>query len=320
MMGNKLVLVTGGAGFIGSNLARYLLAKNYKVRVLDNLSTGKLENIKRFISDIEFVEGDVCDRERAKDIAEGAEFVFHLAALPSVPRSIEDPFTTNRVNVEGTLNLLLAAKKSGVKRFIYASSSSVYGKTGATEKHEDMPVHPASPYALSKYAGERYCQIFFEIYGLETVCLRYFNVFGPNQDASSQYAAVIPRFIEQIKSDEPITIFGDGNQSRDFTYVQNVVEANILAATVPGIAGEVFNIACGRRTTVKELANMLMKEIGANVEIMFIEERKGDIKHSQASIRKAREYLNYRPKYSLEEGIKSMLSSLSHCPEDNGHS
>lgn len=266
-MGNEKALVTGGAGFIGSNLVEYLLGRGFKVRVFDDLSTGKLENISDFMSDVEFVEGDISERETVKEVVEGIDYVFHQAALPSVPRSIEDPHTTNRVNVEGTLNLLLAARDAGVKRFIYASSS-VYGNTETLPKFEDMPVSPASPYALSKYAGERYCQIFYDIYGLETVCLRYFNVFGPRQDPTSQYAAVIPKFINQIVNGGPITIYGDGTQSRDFTYVLNVVVANYKAAITTGIAGEIFNIACGRKTTVKELAQILISEVGENVDIV----------------------------------------------------
>jgi nucleoside-diphosphate-sugar epimerase len=310
-MAENTALVTGGAGFIGSNLVEYLLNKGFNVRVLDNLSTGKISNIKEFLSDIEFLEGDICDRNLVNKAVEGMDYVFHQAALPSVPRSIEDPYTTNKVNVEGTLNLLLASRDLGVKRFIYASSSSVYGNTGDLPKSEDMPVFPQSPYALSKYAGERYCQIFNEIYGLETVCLRYFNVFGPRQDFESQYAAVIPKFIYQILNGGPITIYGDGLQSRDFTYVTNVVIANYKAAITPGIGGEIFNIACGNRTTINELAKLVMSETGKYVEIVYFRERKGEIKHSQASIEKVKRLLNYQIIYTLSDGIKLLLKHLN---------
>lgn len=306
-MANNAALVTGGAGFIGSNLVEYLLEKGFKVRVLDNLSTGRLDNIRVFLSDIDFVEGDICDREMVRNAVEGMDYVFHQAALPSVPRSIEDPHTTNKVNVEGTLNLLLEARDAGVKRFVYASSSSVYGNTKAIPKREDMPVFPKSPYALSKYAGERYCQIFNEIYGLETVCLRYFNVFGPRQDPTSQYAAVIPKFIYQIKCGGPVTIYGDGSQSRDFTYVKNVVIANYLAALAPGIDGEVFNIACGKRMTINKLTHFLMNEMGYKVEITYLPGRKGEIMHSQASTEKAKQLLSYKPEVEIEDGLRETM-------------
>lgn len=309
--GQKLALVTGGAGFIGSNLVIYLLENGFHIRVLDNLSTGNIKNLEGFLNEIEFLHGDICKKSIVKESIKKVDYVFHQAALPSVPRSIKDPYSTNKVNIEGTLNLLLAAKEAGVKRFIYASSSSVYGNGGILPREEAQPVEPASPYALSKYTGERYCQIFYELYGLETVCLRYFNVFGPNQNADSQYAAVIPKFIKQIKKGEPVTIYGDGSQTRDFTYVQNVTFANLLAAEAQGVAGEIFNIASGKEVSVAQLANLLIREIGINVQIEHLPERKGEVKHSLANINKARKLLNYKILVDFEGGIKKTISTLN---------
>lgn len=310
MIAKTKVLVTGGAGFIGSNLAEYLVGKGFQVTILDNLSTGKLENIQHLLEDVTFRKGDICDRETVLDCMSGIDYVFHQAALPSVPRSIKDPYTTNRVNIEGTLNLLLAAKEAGVKRFIYASSSSVYGNTEALPKIENMPVYPSSPYALTKYTGERYCQLFYELYGLETVCLRYFNVFGPRQDPHSQYAAVIPKFINQIMKGGPITVYGDGSQTRDFTYVQNVIEANYLAVVSPEVPGEILNIAYGTRISVNDLAQFLLEEMGSNVRITYLEERKGEVKHSQASIEKAKNIIGYNPRIDVREGLRKTIEFL----------
>jgi len=247
---SELYLVTGGAGFIGSHLVEELVKQGQRVRVIDNLSTGKKENIKPFLGEIEFVEGDIRDLELVRAAMDGVEYVLHQAAVPSVPRSVKDPLTSNSVNVEGTLNILVAARDADVKRVVYASSSSVYGDTPVLPKHEDMKQEPRSPYAVSKLTGELYCQVFYYVYGLETVVLRYFNVFGPQQDPKSQYAAVVPKFITALLHGESPTIFGDGEQSRDFTYIENVVAANLLATKAPDVAGEVFNIAYGERITV----------------------------------------------------------------------
>ena len=252
-------LITGGAGFIGSNIVKALLKRGEKVRVLDNFSTGKRENIEPYIGspDFEIFEGDLRSFPMVKNAMEGVDYVLHQGALPSVPRSIKDPVTTNEVNINGTLNVLEASREFNIKRLVFASSSSVYGNSESLPKVESMPVAPMSPYALTKYAAERYCQIYYKLYGLETVVLRYFNVFGPNQDPTSQYSAVIPKFIKLIKNGISPTIYGDGEQSRDFTFVSNNVEANLLACHVPEIAGNVFNVACGSRYSLIDLVNTL---------------------------------------------------------------
>ncbi len=298
------VLVTGGAGFIGSNLTLRLLEEGARVKVLDDLSTGRLDNLKDCLNDIEFIRGDIRDEDILAKSVEDVELVFHQAALPSVPRSIRDPLTTDRVNAEGTLKLLLAAREKGVRRLVYASSSSVYGDTPTLPRVEDMPPVPRSPYALSKYCGERYCQLFHELYGLETVALRYFNVFGPRQDPTSQYAAVIPRFIKGIMSGDGITIYGDGGQTRDFTYVLNVVEANLKAALAPRAAGGVYNIACGKSISVLELAQQLMRMLEREVKIDFVPPRPGDIRDSLASIDRASEEFGYSPDFDVWEGLE----------------
>ena len=297
------VLVTGGAGFIGSNLAEALVREGFYVRIVDNLSTGKLENLEDIKEQVEFLEGDIRDIEMAMRAAEGMDFVFHQAALPSVQRSIEDPISSAKVNIEGTLNMLMAARDKGVGRLIYASSSSVYGDSPALPKEEGMPANPKSPYALSKFAGERYCQIFYEIYGLETVCLRYFNVFGPRQDHRSMYAAVIPIFVKNVLDDKPIIIYGDGEQTRDFTYVDNAVEANLLAMKSRGVAGKVFNVACGRQVSVLQLALLIMEITGRRCEIRHAEGRKGEVRHSLADITLAEKHLGYRPVVDVESGL-----------------
>ena len=249
------VLVTGGAGFIGSNLTEALLQRGHFVRVLDDFSTGKRENLifyKAFPS-LEIIKGDIRDYSTCQKAMKGMEYIFHQAALPSVQRSVEDPETSNAVNVGGTLNILLAAKKTGVKRVIYASSSSIYGDTPSLPKHEEMPSNPLSPYALQKYIGEQYCRLFYQLYGLEAVSLRYFNIFGPKQDPNSIYSAVIPKFIDALLQGRPPIIFGDGEQSRDFTYIENVVQANLLAMSAEHLQGEAINIACGKRTSLNQL-------------------------------------------------------------------
>ena len=300
-------LVTGGAGFIGSNIVEELLKRGEKVRVLDNFSTGKRENILPFLDRIELIEGDIRSYHIVREAVDGVDFVLHQAALPSVPRSIKDPITTNEVNVGGTLNILNAALDAGVKRVVYASSSSIYGNSEVLPKREDMTPNPMSPYAVSKLAGEKYCQVFSEIYGLETVCLRYFNVFGPRQDSNSQYSAVIPKFIAAMKKGERPTIYGDGKQSRDFTYVANVVEANLLACQVNSALGEVFNIACGKRYSLLGLVSKLNEIFGNNIEPIFTEPRKGDVRHSLASIVKAKKLIGYNPSVGFEQGLRKVV-------------
>ncbi len=304
-------LVTGGAGFIGSNIVEELLKRGEKVRVLDNFSTGKKENLQFAIhyspSTIEIIEGDIRDFKTVCKAIDGIDVVLHQAALPSVPRSIKDPITTNEVNVGGTLNMLKAAVESGVKRLVYASSSSVYGDSPTLPKHEDMIPNPLSPYAVSKLAGEKYCQVFSKVYGLHTVSLRYFNVFGPRQDPDSQYSAVIPKFIKAMISDERPTIYGDGEQSRDFTYVANVVGANLLAAKVQCEPGVVMNCACHGQTTLNELLKEINSILGKNIVPIYVSKRSGDIKHSFASIDKAKDTIGYTPLINFGEGLKKLL-------------
>jgi UDP-glucose 4-epimerase len=300
-------LVTGGAGFIGSNIVKALIHRGETVTVLDNLSTGKLENIKDFLPRTEFIQGDIRDRETVKTAVKGIDVVLHQAALPSVPRSVKDPVSSNDVNIGGTLNLLEEARSNHVRRFVFASSSSVYGDSGEGRKKEDLPADPLSPYALTKFAGERYCRIFWRLHGLQTVCLRYFNVFGPNQDPSSDYAAVIPAFIRRMKSGEPPVIYGDGNQTRDFTYVENVVHANMLASQVNGIAGEVFNIGCGNGVSVNELAETLCGIMGFQGKAVHADPRPGDVLHSQADIGKARKVLGYTVRAGFRKGLEKTV-------------
>lgn len=296
-------LVTGGAGFIGSHIAEELAAKGFFVRVVDNFLTGKEENVAPFLDRIELIRGDIRDPELCREALRDIDYVLHQAALPSVPRSVEDPLLTNAINVEGTLNILLASKKASVKKFVFASSSSVYGDDEHLPKKEGSEGNPLSPYALTKLAGEKYCQLFSEIYGLPTVCLRYFNVFGPRQDPFSEYAAVIPNFITRLLSDMAPIIYGDGEQSRDFTYVANVVEANLQAAHTPDISGQVLNLGNGVRTSVNDLARTLMALTKKDIEPVYEEERPGDVRHSFADISKAEDLLGYTPRVSLEDGL-----------------
>ncbi len=304
-------LVTGGAGFIGSNIVKRLLGNGEIVRVLDNFATGRRENLLEFLDDPDFelVEGDLRSFHIVRSAVKGIDYILHQGALPSVPRSINDPITTNDVNILGTLNILEAAKEFGAKRVVYASSSSVYGNSEILPKVEDMPVQPLSPYALSKYTGERYCQIYYKIYGLETVGLRYFNVFGPNQDPTSQYSAVIPKFIKLMKEDKRPIIYDDGNQSRDFTYVDNVVEANLLACTADKAVGEVINIACGERYTLLQLVDTINKILGKSIEPVFEKARVGDVKHSLAGIEKAQRLLGFKVACGFEEGLKRLIEN-----------
>ncbi len=303
------VLVTGGAGFIGSSLTEALLKQGHLVRVLDNFSTGKRENLAfdQAFPSLEIIEGDIRDLTVCQRAMRDIEYVFHQAALPSVQRSVEDPLTSNSVNVEGTLNVLLAARDAGVKRLIYASSSSVYGDTPTLPKVEEMPPNPLSPYALQKYIGEQYCRLFFQLYGLETVSLRYFNIFGPKQDPTSIYSAVIPRFIDALLEGRLPIIFGDGEQSRDFTYIDNVVQANLLAMSAVHLNGEAINIACGKRTSLNQLLNFLKEIVGSKVSAIYEEPRKGDVRHSLAEIQKGKEILNYKPEVGIEGGLRKTV-------------
>lgn len=300
-------LVTGGAGFIGSALARALVERGCRTRVLDNLSTGKLENLDGVRDGIELLEGDLRDPAAVARACRGVRYVLHQAALPSVPRSLLDPVGCHENNATGTLNLLLAARDAGVKRVVYAGSSSAYGNAPTLPKVETMPSAPLSPYAVSKLAGEHYCLVFHRAFGLETVVLRYFNVFGPRQDPTSQYAAVVPRFLGAYLDGQPPVIYGDGQQSRDFTHVDNVVEANLLATEAAGAAGEVINVACGERVTLLELCAQLERLTGRRLAPRFEPERVGDVKHSLAGIDKARELLGFRAGVGLAEGLRRLV-------------
>jgi len=304
-------LVTGGAGFIGTNLCEELLKRGHKVRIIDNLSTGREENIEGIINDIELVKGDIRELNTIKKAAHGVDYILHQAALPSVPRSVADPIESNNVNIDGTLNVLAAARDEGVKRVVLASSSSVYGNNEILPKIETMVTKPLSPYAITKYAGELYAKVFYDIYGLETVSLRYFNIFGLKQDPNSQYSAVIPRFITAMLKDESPVIYGDGEQSRDFTYIDNAVEANILAAASPEAGhGEVMNIACGKKLTLNQLIDIINAILGRKIKPIYAEERKGDIKHSLADICLAESLLGYKVKVDAEEGLQKMLNAV----------
>jgi len=300
-------LVTGGAGFIGSHIVDRLVQDGEKVRVLDNFSTGKRANIEHNLGEIDLINGSLTDMGTVRRAVEGVDYVLHQGALPSVPRSVNDPIGSNDANINGTLNLLVAARDAGVKRLVFASSSSVYGDSPSLPKHERMPPDPLSPYALTKLAGECYCRLFTDLYGLETVSLRYFNVFGPRQDPESQYAAVIPKFIKcMLKGERPV-IYGDGLQSRDFTYVENNVEANILACSAPRAVGEVMNIACGDRFSLSELVDIINRILGTSIKPVFEPARPGDVKHSQADISKARELIGFEPKVGFVEGLERLV-------------
>jgi UDP-glucose 4-epimerase len=301
-------IVTGGAGFIGSNIAEYLSMNGHEVIIFDNLFTGKKQNIQHLLEKrtVTFVKGSVTDIHALKKIASGADGIFHEGAIVSVPRSLKNPLATNEANVQGTLNVLVAARDSGVRKVVFASSSSVYGNTPVLPKQEDMKPLPISPYAVSKLSGEYYCRVFSSAYNLPTVCLRYFNVFGPRQDPSSEYAAVIPKFITRILNNQPPVIHGDGEQSRDFTFVKDVVQANIHAMEreVEGI----FNIAYGERHTLKELASTIMELTGIRMEPVFDAAREGDVRHSLADITAARSKLGYLPEYTFKSGLQETVS------------
>jgi UDP-glucose 4-epimerase len=306
---SRAVLVTGGGGFIGSNLVRALLDRGDRVRVLDNFSTGNRRNLDG-LDDVEIVEGELRSYERVHNAVRSVEVVFHQGALPSVPRSVQDPLTTGAVNVEGTLNVLLAARDEGVRRVVFASSSSVYGNSGTLPRREAQTPDPISPYAVAKLAAERYCVSFFRVYGLETVALRYFNVFGERQDPTSQYAAVVPRFVTAIAERRPVPIHGDGTQSRDFTYVGNVVAANLLAADRDDVGGSVLNVATGRQASVDELADAIGTVLGEPVEKEYLPTRAGDVRDSWADVTEAERLLGYRTRVELEEGLRLTAESL----------
>lgn len=304
-----IVLITGGAGFIGSHIASALVARGAKVRILDDLSTGHVENLGEIEGgDVDFVRASVTDEEALRRALEGVELVYHEAAIPSVPRSIANPSETHRACVEGTFTLLRAAREAGVRRLVYAASSSAYGDQPTLPKHEEMRPDPLSPYAAAKLVGEYYCQVWTRSYEFETVCLRYFNVFGPRQDPSSQYSGVISRFIDALSSGKRPTIYGDGEQSRDFTYVANVVDANMRAGESAAAAGQVINIANGVSVTLNELLEILKKITGRmDAEAEHLEPRAGDVRHSLADIGRARELLGYEPQVGLEDGLRLTL-------------
>ena len=303
----SVFLITGGAGFIGSNLCDELLKRGKKVRVIDNLSTGKMENLSKVIKEIEFIQGDLRNIDDLRKAVKGVDTVFHIGAIPSVTRSVKDPITSNEANVDGTLNLLVASKEAGVRRLVYSGSSSAYGDKIELLKSEELSPAPLSPYAVSKLTGEYYCSVFSKLYGIETVVLRYFNVFGPRQDPSSPYSGVISIFIRQMISGEKPTVYGDGEQSRDFTFVKNVVNANIAASEKPGISGSLINVACGMRITLNELINELNIILGTNLQPIYFEPRAGDIKHSLADISRANKLLDYSPEVSFSDGLNKTV-------------
>ena len=300
-------LVTGGAGFIGSNLCKRLVAEGAFVRVLDNLLTGKRENLATVADRIEFVEADMGEPEVARAAMKDIDVVLHQGALPSVPRSVDDPAASHRHCVDATFTLLLAARDAGIKRFVYAASSSAYGDTPTLPKVESMRTDPLSPYAVGKLAGEYYCSVFAKVFGLQTISLRYFNVFGPQQDPTSQYAAAIPAFVTAILKNQPPTIYGDGEQSRDFTYIDNVVHANLLAARAKETHGQVVNVACGEATTVNAIIDMINNLLGKDVKPHYAPARPGDVKHSLADITAARDLIAFEPVVPFREGLEKSI-------------
>jgi nucleoside-diphosphate-sugar epimerase len=303
-----MVLVTGGAGFIGSHLVDRLLREGHRVRVLDDFFSGKRGNLAHVQGEVELIEGSVADEAVAERAVAGVDCVFHQAAMPSVPRSVAEPLASNHANVNGTLAILNAARNAGVRRVVYAASSSAYGDTPTLPKVETMATAPRSPYAVAKLAGENYCQAFTRVYGLETVCLRYFNVFGPRQDPASEYAAVIPKFILALMEGRTITMHGDGEQSRDFTYIDNTVEGNIRAMTAPEASGEMMNLACGERFTLNQLVQELAQITGLEPKVEYIPSRTGDVKHSLADISKARRLLGYEPQVTFRQGLEKTVA------------
>jgi UDP-glucose 4-epimerase len=306
-----MYLVTGGAGFIGSSIVDTLVRNGERVRVLDDFSTGSLDNLAEVKDRVEIIEGDVRDMAAVRRTVSGVTYVLHQAALRSVPRSIDDPLSTDEVNTHGTLQLLLAAHEAKtVRRLVYASSSSCYGDSPALPKLEDQLPSPISPYAVAKLAAEYYCRMFTRLHGLETVSLRYFNVFGPKQSPESKYAAVVPLFIRAALRDEPLIVHGDGKQSRDFTYIDNVVQANLLACTAPGVGGEVFNIACGQRYSVLDVVRAIGRVLARPLAVTHAPRRAGDVRHTLASIEKAERLLAYRPRVGFEEGMSRTVEAL----------
>lgn len=299
-----MYLVTGGAGFIGSNIVRTLVAAGEKVRVFDDFSTGKRDNLAG-LYEVEIVEGSLNNQVAVSEALADIKYVLHQGAIPSVPRSIADPLASNEANVSGTLNLLAEAKKAGIQKFVFAASSSAYGNTEVLPKQETMPGNPLSPYAVSKYAGELYARVFADIYGLQTVSLRYFNIFGPYQDPASEYAAVIPKFIKSMLKGKAPVIFGDGEQSRDFTYIDNAVAANLLACKSDQVGrGEVINIACGKSFTLNQLVEEVNNILGTSIKPTYAEHKPGDVKHSMADITQAQELLGYKVIVDFKEGLK----------------
>jgi nucleoside-diphosphate-sugar epimerase len=303
-------LITGGAGFIGSHLVTHVLGAGGNVRIVDNLSTGSAERLNQIRDSVELVTGDLADYSVAAEVVKGVDYVLHQAAVPSVQRSVVDPVGTNRSNVTATLNLLESSRKARVRRFVYAASSSAYGDTEVLPKSEDMPANPLSPYALQKWVGERYCKLYHELYGLETVSLRYFNVFGPGQDPYSEYSAVIPKFTTKLLAKEPITVYGDGEQSRDFTYIDNVIQANLLALRAPNAPGEVCNIGCGQRVTLNQLIQILEELLKVRAQVTYAPAKPGDVRHSLADITKATRVLGYVPETEIEEGLRKTVEAL----------
>ncbi|HZC68497.1 MAG TPA: SDR family oxidoreductase [Nitrospirales bacterium] len=304
-------LVTGGAGFIGSHVVETLLKRGKRVKILDNFFTGKRENLEAIRSGVELIEGDVRDSAICREVMEGVDAVIHLAALHEVVRSVECPMETHEVNVTGTLNLLVAARGEGVKKFVFASSSAVYGENSVIPRSERLlPSPTSSPYAVSKLAGEHYCQMFWSLYGLDTVCLRFFNVYGPRQDAASTYAAVIPKFISLLLAETAPTIYGDGEQSRDFTFIADCVSAVLSACEVPGLSGMVFNVGTGHRTTVNQLCAILQKVLHTDLPPTYAPPQLGDLPHDQADIEQAKRVLSYRPQYDLARGLQETINHM----------
>jgi len=300
----SLFLVTGGAGFIGSHITEGLIARGKKVRVLDNFSTGKRKNIEHLLDRIELIAGDIRKPEDCRKAVDGVSVVFHEAAVPSVPKSVDDPVTSHQANIDGTFNMLMAARDAKVKRFVYAASSSAYGDTEISPKFEKILPGPKSPYAVQKLVGEYYCRCFYQCFGLQTIALRYFNVFGPRQDPKSQYAAAIPAFVTAILEDRSPTVYGDGEQSRDFTFVENVVEANLLAAAAPETHGEVVNIACGESITINKIIQRINELLKKNIQSVYVPKRAGDVMHSLADITLAGEVIGYQPKILFDRGLQ----------------